>query len=135
MVVHCERQTSQESEPEPPEPEPTLKDILEVQTYRGFLWEGLGFGGFQFRACIGTHRSCDGHFDRFVDMWVKTVGGCEGTASAWDRSRRGVGRCFSPDPREDPKSRSLNEGSYKVPSVVEGPKSGYLLSRSSPGSG
>ena len=42
MVVHCARQTSQESEPEPPEPEPTLKDILEVQTYRGFLWEGLG---------------------------------------------------------------------------------------------
>ena len=40
-----------------------------------------------------------------------------------------------PDPREDPKSRSLNGGSYKVPLVVEGPKLGDLLSRSSRGSG
>ena len=41
-----------------------------------------------------------------------------------------------PDPlREDPKSRSLNGGSYKVPLVVYGPKLGDLLSRSSRGSG
>ena len=40
-----------------------------------------------------------------------------------------------PDPREDPKSRSLNGGSYKVPLVVWGPKLGDLLSRSSRGSG
>ena len=26
--------------------------------------------------------------------------------------------CRNPDPREDPKSRSLNGGSYKVPLVV-----------------
>ena len=37
----------------------------------------------------------------------------------------------NPDPREDPKSRSLNGGSYKVPLVVQGPKLGDLLSRSS----
>ena len=42
--------------------------------------------------------------------------------------------CF-PDPREDPKSRSLNGGSYKAPLVVWGPKLGDLLSRSSRGSG
>ena len=41
----------------------------------------------------------------------------------------------NPDPREDPKSRSLNGGSYKVPLVVWGPKLGDLLSRSSRGSG
>ena len=35
-----------------------------------------------------------------------------------------------PDPREDPKSRSLNGGSYTVPLVVWGPKLGDLLSRS-----
>ena len=40
-----------------------------------------------------------------------------------------------PDPREDPKSRSRNGGSYKVPLVVYGPKLGDLLSRSSRGSG
>ena len=40
-----------------------------------------------------------------------------------------------PDPREDPKRRSLNEGSYKVPLVVWGPKLGDLLFRSSRGSG
>ena len=40
-----------------------------------------------------------------------------------------------PDPREDPKSRSLNGGSYKVPLVVWGPKLGDLLSRSSRWSG
>ena len=42
---------------------------------------------------------------------------------------------FSPDPREDPKSRFLNEGSSKLPLVVQGPKLGDLLSRSSRGSG
>ena len=42
---------------------------------------------------------------------------------------------LNPDPREDPKSRSLNGGSYKVPLVVQGPKLGDLLSRSSRGSG
>ena len=41
----------------------------------------------------------------------------------------------NPDPWEDPKSRSLNGGSYKVPLVVWGPKLGDLLSRSSRGSG
>ena len=40
-----------------------------------------------------------------------------------------------PDPREDPKSRSLNGGSYKVPFSSWGPKLGDLLSRSSRGSG
>ena len=43
--------------------------------------------------------------------------------------------CNYPDPREDPKSRSLHGGSYKVPLVVEGPKLGDLLSRSPRGSG
>ena len=42
--------------------------------------------------------------------------------------------CY-PDPREDPKFRFLNGGSYKVPLVVQGLKLGDLLSRSSRGSG
>ena len=42
---------------------------------------------------------------------------------------------LNPDPRKDPKSRSLNGGSYKVPLVVKGPKLGDLLSRSSRDSG
>ena len=41
----------------------------------------------------------------------------------------------TPDSREDPKSRSLNGGSYNVPLVAYGPKLGDLLSRSSRGSG
>ena len=42
---------------------------------------------------------------------------------------------LNPDPRKDPKSRSLNGVSYKVPLVVKGPKLGDLLSRSSRRSG
>ena len=40
-----------------------------------------------------------------------------------------------PEFREDPKTRSLNGGSYKEPLVVWGPKLGVLLSRSFRGSG
>ena len=45
-----------------------------------------------------------------------------------NQSRRALGY---PDPREAPKSRSLNGGSYNVP----GPKLGDLLSRFFRGSG
>ena len=40
-----------------------------------------------------------------------------------------------PDPREDPESRSLKEGSYKAPFSSWGPKLGDLLFRSFRGSG
>ena len=97
----------------------------------GFRSQGIGFVGlllvWDFTRAV---------LERDWSFWVIIPGQRKTSETLISAKTSILVQCFRclafPDPREDPKSRSLNGGSYKVPLVVQGPKLGDLLSRSKP---
>ena len=77
----------------------------------GGLSTGGGFGGLVVVHGLGFGR-CRVALRVYIGFRARAE--CHGVRLDTGSSRSGV----FPDPREDPKSRSLNGGSYKVPLVV-----------------